>query len=178
MLEHFGHRRYQHVEEIAHEGVRDDIGPTLLLAIGIRESSLRNIVGDGGHGRGWLQIDDRSHLDWLRAHAGCKSGTWTAVKGHHASEPGYVPTLTGATILAIELLRGNAAYARSHGVPRSDALHFAIAAYNCGAGNAIRAYRAGGMANIDRYTADRHYSAEVLGVAPVVAQVARELGWR
>lgn len=178
MLEHFTHRRYDTVDDIAHEGINDGIGPVLILSIGIRESSLRNIVGDGGHGRGYVQIDDRSHQAWLGSHAGCKSGSWTPVAGHHALDPGYCPTLTGATIYAIELLRGNAAFARSHGVPKDDALHFAIAAYNCGAGNALRSYREGGIRNIDARTANRHYSENVLGVMPVVSKQLKSLGWR
>ena len=37
----------------------------MLLAIASRETGCRNVVGDGGHGRGVFQIDDRWHRDWL-----------------------------------------------------------------------------------------------------------------
>ena len=30
---------------------------------------MKNIPGDGGHGRGVFQIDDRCHPDWLAKHA-------------------------------------------------------------------------------------------------------------
>lgn len=33
----------------------------LLYAIGSRETNLRNVVGDGGHGHGVFQLDNRSH---------------------------------------------------------------------------------------------------------------------
>ncbi len=40
------------------------------MAIASRETNMRNIVGDGGHGYGIMQIDDRSYPDW------CHSGLW------------------------------------------------------------------------------------------------------
>src|SRR5262245_45037615 len=45
----------------------------VLLAIASRETNMRNIVGDGGHGFGIMQIDDRSFPDW------CHSGAWKDV---------------------------------------------------------------------------------------------------
>jgi hypothetical protein len=33
----------------------------LLYAVGSRETNLRDVTGDGGHGRGVFQLDDRSH---------------------------------------------------------------------------------------------------------------------
>src|SRR5438309_11296947 len=35
--------------------------PGMLYAVGSRETNLRNVVGDGGHGHGVFQLDDRSH---------------------------------------------------------------------------------------------------------------------
>jgi hypothetical protein len=35
--------------------------PMMLFAIGARETNLRDVVGDGGHGHGIFQLDDRSH---------------------------------------------------------------------------------------------------------------------
>jgi hypothetical protein len=32
------------------------------------------VVGDGGHGRGYLQIDDRAHPAFLRKHGALDSG--------------------------------------------------------------------------------------------------------
>lgn len=42
----------------------------VLMGIASRETNMRNIIGDGGHGYGLMQIDDRSFEDW------CKSGAW------------------------------------------------------------------------------------------------------
>ena len=54
-------------------GKEYDFAPSLLLAIGSRESNLRNIVGDGGHGYSLMQIDDRSYPEF------CHSGAWHSV---------------------------------------------------------------------------------------------------
>ena len=43
---------------------------SVLLGVARQETGLRNIVGDGGHGRGVMQIDDRWHADWLSKHHG------------------------------------------------------------------------------------------------------------
>jgi len=58
-LDAFGPEKIRIVGELAHQGPPDGVGPALLLAMGSRETNLANITGDGGHGRGWLQIDDR-----------------------------------------------------------------------------------------------------------------------
>ena len=47
--------------------------PEILLAIASRETNMRNIIGDGGHGYGIMQIDDRSFPEW------CNSGLWKDV---------------------------------------------------------------------------------------------------
>ena len=44
-----------------------DLPAGLLLAIASQETDMNDVVGDGGHGRGLFQIDDRSHTDFLRA---------------------------------------------------------------------------------------------------------------
>src|SRR5436189_930759 len=45
----------------------------VLLGVASRETNMNNIVGDGGHGYGIMQIDDRSFADW------CHSGQWKDV---------------------------------------------------------------------------------------------------
>lgn len=47
-----------------------EFAPEILMAVASRETNLRNIIGDGGHGYGLMQIDDRSFPDW------CHSGMW------------------------------------------------------------------------------------------------------
>jgi hypothetical protein len=134
--------------------------------MGSRETNLENIVGDGGHGRGWLQIDDRFVATWLSRHAGCRNGTWRP-KFASALPGGRVPTLTHSTLQAIEILHGNVAFAASRKVPPGERMRFAIAAYNAGAGNAIHALSAG---DVDAKTAHSDYSADVLARRDVVAR--------
>ena len=119
-----GNRRLDMVSDLAHEGESDGIGAALLLALGSRETNMRNIAGDGGHGRGWLQIDDRFHREFLATHRGCDSGSFTPTHDSAAAN-GRVPTLTAGTIYAIGLLRANMRFARSNGVPEAKVLRFA-----------------------------------------------------
>jgi hypothetical protein len=157
-FEQFGPSRCQEVAKIVHADQTDPIDLSLMLAIGSRESGLCNIAGDAGHGRGFLQIDDRSHAAWLSSKPGCKSGSWTATTSS-AAAAGCVPTLADATKYAVELLTGNLAFAAQHNIPRRHQLRFAIAAYNAGPGGALKGYKAG---DVDAYTANHDYSADVL----------------
>ena len=47
--------------------------PRDFVAIASRETNMRNIIGDGGHGYGIMQIDDRSFPEWTN------SGLWKDV---------------------------------------------------------------------------------------------------
>jgi len=171
-LDRFGPEKVRIVAELCHQGAPDGVGPALVLAMGSRETNLANIVGDGGHGRGWLQIDDRFFATWLSRHAGCRDGTWRP-RFASALPGGRVPTLTHSTLQAIEILHGNVAFATSRKVPPRDRMRFAIAAYNCGAGNAIQAIAAG---DVDARTAHGDYSADVLERRDVVARYLKRHG--
>src|SRR6266545_4010959 len=93
-LDAFGEHKIHIVTELAHDGEDDGIGPALMLALASRETNIHNIVGDRGHGRGWLQIDDRFHAGWLGAHPGVPSGHWgPPTNGKTALVRGFVPTL-------------------------------------------------------------------------------------
>lgn len=166
-LRALGTRRVDMVSDLAHEGENDGIGPSLLLALGSRETNMKNIVGDGGHGRGWLQIDDRFHHDFLAKHRGCESGSWNPTRPS-AAPRGLVPSLTAATIYAIRLLRSNTDFARNHGVPEDTVLRFAVAAYNAGAGGALKGFRAG---DVDRHTTGRDYARDVFGRKAAIARI-------
>ena len=133
---------------------------------------MRNIVGDHGHGRGWLQIDDRFHHDFLVTHRGCDDGSFTPT--HVSAAPkGRVPTFTASTIHAIELLRGNMRVARSNGVPEEKVLRFALAAYNAGPGGALKGFHQG---DVDAETTGGNYSGDVLGRKAMIARLLeREL---
>jgi hypothetical protein len=165
-LDRFGHERIRIVAELVHQGPPDGVGTALVLAIGSRETNLANIVGDGGHGRGWLQIDDRFHAAWLKEHAGCKDGTWHA-KFASALAPGRVPTLTAATLQAIDMLHSNAAFGASRKVPPAQRTRFAVAAYNAGAGGAIQGFTKG---DVDANTTHHDYSSDVLARREAVAR--------
>jgi Transglycosylase SLT domain len=64
---------------IARAAARHNVDPTLLAAVAAQETggpgsnAGRNIVGDGGHGRGLFQIDDRWH-DFAKAPAAMDPG--------------------------------------------------------------------------------------------------------
>ena len=116
----------------------------ILLAIASRETHCRNVVGDGGHGRGYFQIDDRAHPAFLRKHGVLDGG---------------VPPAREAAAYAAQLLLDNGAFGRQKGVKPIDLLKFSLSSYNTGAGNAIKGYRAG---DPDRTTAHGNYGRDVL----------------
>lgn len=145
----------QELERARAEGLVDLILPVerraklprgLLLAIASRETHFRNIAGDGGHGRGVFQIDDRSHGAWLRRHG--------------AGAAGAVPSVEDAAAYAAEILAGNLAYGRSKGLSGDRLLHFAVSAYNAGAGGAWRGLTERG--DPDARTAHGNYGKDVL----------------
>ena len=115
---------------------RSGISRELLTAVISRESGGRNVRGDGGHGRGLMQIDDRypPHAQWLKANR-------DGLDPH--TNIGY-----GAALLAENL-------ASFDGIE-----HAALAAYNAGPAAVRRALARG--ADPDSVTTGRDYSADVL----------------
>lgn len=124
----------------------------LLVAIASRETNMRNIAGDKGHGRGVFQIDDRFHGDWLRRHG--------------AAGAGAVPSVEDGAEYAAGLLAANFAFGRSKGLSGRRLLKFAVAAYNAGAGGAWKAVQLTG--DPDSGTTGRNYGADVLDRLRVV----------
>jgi hypothetical protein len=55
------HRAQKQFPEISPAEGRFRLPDCLLFAVGYRETLLTNEVGDGGHGHGIFQLDDRSH---------------------------------------------------------------------------------------------------------------------
>ncbi len=89
-------------------------------------------TGDGGHGRGLMQIDDRWHKDFI-----C-SGLW--------SKPEFnIFYAAGLLLQNWNIFEDRPA---------------AIAAYNCGPGNVRKALKAG--LDVDAYTTGKNYSKDVL----------------
>ncbi|KAF0246282.1 MAG: Lytic transglycosylase catalytic [bacterium] len=121
---------------------------SMLLAIASRETNIRNIIGDAGHGRGIMQIDDRSHKEFLR---------------DHHNNGGLNPETNidyGASVLAqnLKIFRGN--YAN------------AIAAYNTGTGNVKKSLVTG--KHPDTTTAHGNYGADVINRASIFKELIAE----
>lgn len=112
-----------------------------------------NGLGDGGHGHGLMQIDDRSFP------AFCKGTTWR--------DPAKNIEF-GATVLHMKR-----AFLDSHtelqGAARERAT---IAAYNCGEGNVLKSVQAG--EDIDARTSNHDYSRCVLEYAEAYRQICAD----
>jgi hypothetical protein len=158
-LRRLGHYRVITAQTVALDGDPDDISGALLLALGLRESLLQNINNSAETDHGCFQISELYHLAFLRSEPGCPAGTWKPRAGHTADETGYCPRYTPALMYAERMLISARAYAASKGIPKSQRVPFAVAAYNAGVGGATRGYSAG---DVDRYTTGRDYSAWVI----------------
>lgn len=131
-----------------------DVPVALVAGIGSRESGWGTSRymkprgpsgrGDYGHGHGLMQIDDRSHSDFLRSH------DWT----DPAENIRYGCTVLSGSIRAIS---------RRTSLVGRGLLRAGTAGYNCGPGNVLRAIRRG--RDVDYYTAGRNYSADVFNRA-------------
>lgn len=129
------------------------LSPSIIAGIGSRESGWGLFLspkgptgtGDGGHGRGLMQIDDRYHKTFIN------SGQWTnpranimyGVKNVLGSYYDYFDRTTNLSGVAL--------------------LRSAIAAYNAGPGNVDRALSEG--RDVDYYTTGQDYSWDVLNRA-------------
>jgi hypothetical protein len=128
---------------------------SLMMAIGSRETWFGYApgyqpkgtcagTGDGGHGHGYWQIDDRSFGPWLA------KGLWKNVDD--------------CCRQAIRVLVGKRKYISDHlAIFANDPkllLRATIAAYNCGEGNVVKSIKAG--RDVDARTAGGDYSRDVL----------------
>jgi hypothetical protein len=133
----------------------------LVEALASRETNMRNITGDGGHGRGMWQADDRWQEVWLRSVRGCENGTSTP--SHPNAWPkGLVPTISAGAMFAVRTLEANVGECVREGVRDGDRLFVAVAAYNRGLHGAITAYKQGGRRRVDAVTANGNYATDVL----------------
>lgn len=159
-LSNLGHYRVGAAQAVALEGPPDGISGALLLALGLRESKLQNINNKAQTDKGWSQITEVYHGAFLKSEPGCPEGTWRAVEGHSAYEDGYCPRFTPSLLYSLQMLKDNRAYAIRRSLPEEQWIPFAIAAYNCGQGGALRGWT--DSRDVDKYTTGADYSAWVL----------------
>jgi len=133
---------------------------TLVAAIISRESGGGRLLGrwgsppgtgDKGHGRGLMQIDDRWHT------------AFTGINGFWESAAGNISY--GCYVLR-NFLR--VADKRLTVLPEQGRDRVAIASYNCGFSNVMRALR--DNRDVDAFTTDQDYSAEVLERRNIIVQ--------
>jgi len=120
---------------------KNNLSFSLLLALASRETGIRNIYGDRKFGHGAFQIDSHSFPEI------CKHSFLT--------EP-MLFLNTGAN-----LLKNNIEWAEKTWPKFSPQQHLkcALAAYNCGKGNVVKAVADG---NCDLYTAHSNYGVDIL----------------
>jgi hypothetical protein len=127
----------------------------VLLGIASRETNMKSIVGDGGHGYGVMQIDDRSFPDW------CHSGGWKDInaciqKGALVldSKREQIRSGQGATLRI-----GGASFRGAPNLTDDNLLRIAIAAYNSGLWSYYDFSKSG---DPDQRTTGHDYSRDVL----------------
>jgi len=125
----------------------------VLMGIASRESRFgllldENDRGDGGHGHGIMQVDDRSHAGF------CSSGQWHDL----AASLEYVHK--NVIVPAFNYLGDDF---ELFGVDYAVLFQGAIAAYNCGSGNVRKALEA--RQGVDARTTGKDYSVDVIGRA-------------
>ena len=152
--------------------------PSVLMALGLRETNLQNICGGAikvnGQwqrsftDRGWLQISDTqpANAAWLATVPGCPNGSWDPAHGHTAIEPMHVPTMSGAMDYTLKEMVSHRQLAYNAGVKSEDCLQFIVAAHNAGFTGALNGYQEG---NVDANTTLGDYSWWVLHYAPQIA---------
>lgn len=158
-LSRLGNFRVKMAQAAAAEGPPDGISGALMLSLGLRETDLQNINNQEQTDHGGFQISELYHADWLRTEPGCPEGKWVAVAGHTANEDGYCPRYTPALNYALKMIKGSVSFAKRQGVKDSEAVRFAVAAYNAGGGGALRGFKEG---DVDKYTTGGDYSGWVM----------------
>lgn len=172
-LAHLGNYRVLKTQEVAREGGPDNIYGVHLLALGLRETGLRNINGGGTFvngtwapaktDRGCFQISQKYHSAFLKSVPGCKEGSWWPTDGKTALDEGYCPRFSDAVRYANRTLQLGIEFSHDNHVRSEDRVRFAIAAYNAGLGGALNGYKQG---NVDKYTTGGDYSKWVLEKVP------------
>lgn len=140
-------KNYEHI--VQKVSAKYEIPVAIIAGIGSRESHWGLALtppgpggtGDGGHGRGLMQVDDRWHVNFIN------SGKWA-----DATEN----IIYGCAVLknSMYLFEKRLGWTMSEKLLRAG-----IAGYNCGPSRALQAYNDG--QDIDYYTTGRDYSRNV-----------------
>lgn len=182
-LHKFGAYRVHRVGEVldALENSRN-VTQAIVLALGLRESFLRNVEGGAKMVDGkWVKQDDPKLMDvgpfqisrWWHREAlqkmnAVKVGTWKPVAvGRSAYDGGYAPQFEDSCLYAVNELVASVKWAKQQGIKKTDRVRLAIAAHNAGRGGALSGYRKG---DVDLLTARQDYSSWVLRHAARVDQ--------
>ena len=159
----------QEALDIGRQGGPDPISGTLLIAISVRESGLRCVLGDQGRARGSHQFLDTYHSEFLRTVPGCKAAAtikehthenWKQQRGKNALMRGYAPGWAHSCGYCADILNGLFDQAIREDVQDEDALHVALSAYNVGMTRALRGYEE--HYSSDHYTTGKDYGRDVL----------------
>jgi hypothetical protein len=175
-LARFGNYRVLRTQQLAEPTF---FHPSVLMALGLRETGLRNICGgaklENGKwvqaftDRGCFQISEQvsDERAWLSATPGCPNGQWEPAPGETgpALRVMHVPRFTYAAIFVLGGAEVNRAQAIKADVNMADLLRFCVAAHNAGFTGALNGYRNG---NVDENTAHGDYSATVMATAPLI----------
>ena len=129
---------------------KHELPPALVLAVASRETNIHNREGDHGHGNGPMQLDDRSHR----------------------IPEGWEQDPTEIIDQCCLLLRNYIDWAeRTFRASDVSAIQIGVAAYNCGPAGAARGLT---HKNVDYYTAQGNYSADVLAREAVFVKLLEE----
>jgi hypothetical protein len=170
-LVRLGNYRVRRIQTVALEGEPDGISGALLLAFGLRETLLQNIIGglrrlDDGR---WIPETDPARQDvgvfqisrlWngaaLRRMPAVQTGTWgPLVDGKTAYDAYMVPRFEDSLQFTMSLLHEHMALADDAGVDElDDRVDIAIAAHNAGFSGALAGWRLG---DVDRNTTQHDY---------------------
>jgi soluble lytic murein transglycosylase-like protein len=123
------------------------VGVQVLLGISSRETNIRNILGDYGHGAGVMQVDIGTDREFV------VSGAWKDPKAS---------ILKGASILADKLT-----LAKGGLIPDGDLVRVAIASYNAGKWPIIDFHK---KDSVDLHTTHHNYSADVMARSLIFAE--------
>lgn len=166
-----GNYRVRRIQKVALEGEPDGISGALLLAFGLRETGLQNIIGglrrdEEGHwipetdparqDVGVFQISRIYHSAALRLLPGVVNGTWgPCIPFATAADAGMVPRFEDSLQFTLRMMHEHMAMAEDAGVKNlSGRVDIAIAAHNAGFAGALRGFREG---SVDKYTTQQDY---------------------